>query len=461
MLSPICPISRHARMHPDAVAVEEAGRRYSFAEYEESIQRTMAGLEISPGDRVGLCAPRSYAYLCLLQALFRLEASAVPISTRLPTVAVGARVEQLALRTCFAPPLPDVAAVAGSRVSSSSDCVLVPEAPAVVLLTSGSSATPKAVVHSHGSLTHNALGANQNMPIVPGDRWLLSLPLYHVSGLGIVFRTALAGATVVLDNEIGIAAAIRAHDITHVSVVGTQLEALVSAWTTEGALPSLKGVLVGGSSISERLIATALDLGIPLHTTYGSTEMGSQITTTARVDPPEKLKTAGRLLPYREAAISRDGEILVRGKTLCMGYLHGDGIQPCVDGHGWFHSGDNGVFDADGYLSVSGRRDTMFVSGGENIYPEELEKLLCSLETVSQAVVVAIPCETYGARPVAFAKASRHHIVSPEQIRETLRSLLPGYKVPDAILDWPEDYPDGGIKVDRAFLRDRALRLLG
>lgn len=445
-----CPIARRAQTSPDAVAVIEHGQSFSFAAYHSAISECTASRDVSQGECVGICAPPSYEYLCLLNAVVRRSAVVVPISPRLPATAVEAIAQELGLTMLDVEARPDRIAL---------DSVPTPqldaEAPAVAVLTSGSASQPKAVVHSLASLGYNALGANENMPLGVEDRWLLSLPLHHVSGLGILFRTALSGGTIVIPGSGDIAAEIRSQKITHVSVVSQQLAALLRSWESNGPMRSLKGVLAGGSSMPPTLVTRAIELGIPLHLSYGSTEMGSQITTTAANESPAHMATSGRCLPHREIAISNDGEILVRGKTLCKGYLHERAISPCVDDEGWFHSGDAGQLDEEGYLTVLGRRDNMFISGGENIYPEEIERALMALAGIERAAVFAIPDNTYGERPVAFIKREDPTEPDTERIREALAEKLPRLKLPDAVFVWPADYPEGGIKIDREFLRDK------
>ena len=129
----------------------------------------------------------------------------------------------------------------------------------------------------------------------------------------------------------------------------------------------------------------ALARGLPIHTSYGLTEMASQVTTTPPGASPGELRTAGRVLPGREVSISGGGEILVRGETLFAGYVDGEKVDRPLDADGWFHTGDLGDLDEDGYLRVLGRSDNLFISGGENIQPEEIEEALCSLEGVERS----------------------------------------------------------------------------
>ena len=323
----------------------------------------------------------------------------------------------------------------------------VANAPATVILSSGSTGLPKAVVHSMRAHVASAVGAATNIPLRPGDRWLWSLPLYHVSGLSILVRCAVAGATVVgVSNASHLnAELLKDQRITHLSVVATQLRRLMES--EQFPAPHLKAVLLGGSSVPSVLVDEARARGVAVHTTYGLTEMASQVTTSlATCDPI----TSGRVLPNRELQVADNGEILVRGETLCLGYYRDGRIVPAVDEDGWFHTRDRGALDEAGQLTVAGRIDNMFISGGENIYPEVIERELLKLPNVEQAIVVPKPDEEFGARPVAFVKGRLS-----EDWEAELRGALRGLELPTAIHDWPEDAMLG-IKPDRKKMTEMA-----
>jgi O-succinylbenzoic acid--CoA ligase len=217
-------------------------------------------------------------------------------------------------------------------------------------------------------------------------------------------------------------------------------------------LSGLKAVLLGGGPVSPSLVDRALSRGLPVHTSYGLTEMASQVTTTRPGASHEELLTAGRALAHREVRVSEDGEILVRGETLLAGYVEDGGASLSTDGDGWYRTGDLGELDDRGYLRVTGRRDNLFVSGGENIQPEEIEASLLRLEGVEEAVVVPVPDPEFGERPVAFVRRGKG---MGEPARE-LEKVLPRFKVPKTFHDWEGS---GGMKPDRVALKERARRL--
>ncbi|MDZ7346245.1 MAG: AMP-binding protein, partial [candidate division KSB1 bacterium] len=327
---------------------------------------------------------------------------------------------------------------------------------ASILFTSGSTGEPKACVNSFSNHFYSALGANENMPLEPADRWLLSLPLFHVGGLGVLFRTMLSGASVVIPPEPSLSASLDFTEPTHLSLVHTQLYRLLQDSARLASLRRYRGILLGGSAFPEPLIRQAVEERLCIHTSYGSTEMSSQITATPPRASLEELLTSGRLLRYRNLWFAEDGEIHVSGKTLFLGYWNGETLTR-PEKEGGFPTGDLGFLDEGGNLLIKGRKDNLFIAGGENISPEEIERHLIQLKDVAEAVVVPIPDPEYGALPAAFIRtlsgAPAHRVdLTP------IRRSLPGLKIPRRVWDLPAD--PGRLKPSRSELRNLAEKLL-
>jgi O-succinylbenzoic acid--CoA ligase len=192
-----------------------------------------------------------------------------------------------------------------------------------------------------------------------------------------------------------------------------------------------------------------------MYTTYGLTEMASQVTTTAPNATQSELRTAGRVLPGRELMIGSGDEILVRGETLFLGYYHTDHLDRPLDDAGWFATGDRGALTSEGFLTVTGRCDQMFISGGENIFPEEIEQALLGLSSILQSIVVAVPDAEFGQRPVAFVQSTEFQ---PTEWRRQLAEQLPGFKIPKLFLPWPESTASTSLKPSRRHLQLLAQR---
>ena len=466
-----CPIHRHAQARPTALALWTPDRRWTYAELDAAVAATGRHLRErgwADGARVALRLPRGPALVMLLWALWREGAVAVPISTRLPDAEAWRATNRLHARGLVtrnrealseedggADAVPPESLVVRDVTGSAASTPRPIRRRATILFTSGSTGHPTAVLHSWASHLYSAKGANANVPLQAGDRWLLSLPLYHVGGLAILVRCALVGAAVAVpDRDASIAKAAAPTGATHLSLVPTQLRRLLDA--RQGRAPGrVRAVLVGGGPIPSGLLRRGADRGWPLHTSYGSTEMASQVTTTSPGASRADLQTAGRPLPHRRVRIAEEGHIFVAGPPLCMGLIEGGTLRDPRE-NGWYPTGDVGHFDAQGRLHVQGRVDRQFVSGGENIQPEAIERALEQIDDIERAVVVAVPHETYGHRPVAFVRAQGP--LRPEAWRRTVSTSLPKFKLPDAIHALPDAAVDDSLKVDHEALRQRARR---
>jgi O-succinylbenzoic acid--CoA ligase len=434
------------------------------------------------GERAGILMPNSFAYTVLLFALLRAGLIAVPLSTRWPEQQIREALKDIDCRKLIVAdtkstqkkfesiPVFSVSEflrydlyqqAKNSPLEGSQGGVtdsISPNQDATIIFTSGSAGKPKAVLHACKNHYFNALGANQNLPFGPGNRWLLSLPFYHVGGLGILFRAALGGGAVVIpESGFDLAEAIARFEITHVSLVVTQLYRLLKNKKNVATLKKLQAVLLGGSAAPASLIRQACEDNIPLFTTYGCTEMASQATTTQVNDTQQKLLTSGKPLTFREVMISPESEILVKGKTLCKGYLTKKGLRKPFTRDGWFATGDLGAFDADGYLIVKGRKDNMFISGGENILPEEIEQALGKVDGVLQAVVVPVADAEFGHRPVAFVKMQSGRRIDADFLAKNLARQIARFKIPERILPWPDDLQKNHLKIDRKHFERIAL----
>ena len=424
------------RTHGDAVAFIDANTHLTYeqlAQLVASRAERMQEIGIKRGVRIAFSPSNDLDTLVTFWSLFTLQAVACPISHRYPQTAraslcslLGANWWQQATST-----------LSSSFVDDSG--------AATVILSSGSTGTPKAVVHAMAAHVASAEAAATVIPLHHGDRWLWTLPAYHVSGLSILFRCALAGATVCGMSSDLTDAILRQSRITHISLVSTQLRRLLM---NQAFAPTVRHVLLGGSALPKSLLKEALRCHVPLHASYGMTELATQIATTPRLHPSGP--ATARVLPHCNVRIDQRGEIHVRSPSLCLGYDKRGRLQPVVDEEGWFHTGDIGVLDGED-LTVTGRLDNMFISGGENLYPEAVERELMELPEIHTAVVVPRDDQEFGARPVAFVDARDWN---PTLWRHLLRTKLRGFEVPVDFLPLP--IPTGDLKPNRASLRDLA-----
>lgn len=433
----ICPISCHA----ERMALITDLRTWSYREMDLTIRKMCTSLKNQLGGSTAafpfICETKAESLL-LIFSLLRLKIPAYPINFRLPANNIAHTIKELG---CPLHPMMPLEAV--ESLIPSEDCEWDMNALATLLSTSGSTGIPKLACHSLGNHYYSALGSNSIIQLFPEDRWLLSLPLYHVGGLQILFRCFLSGATALI-SEKPLLETILHRRITHLSLVPTQLFRLLKEdkRALKKAAQQVKAILLGGGPISVKLFEQARDLGFPVYPTYGCTEMTSQICTDLSRGIP---LSCGYPLPYREIALAKDGEILVKGQTLFQGYWK----TGCKLDNGWFATGDLGQLDQEGRLKLLGRKDNLFISGGENIQPEEIERHLLEIPGVIQAIVVPLPDAEFGAKPVAFIDQEDNEL-HPDTIQRLLRKQLPSYKIPIQVhrLDVRT-----GLKPDRSRLR--------
>jgi O-succinylbenzoic acid--CoA ligase len=282
---------------------------------------------------------------------------------------------------------------------------------ATLLWTSGTAAEPKLAAHTWDNHRSSAEAMIEALQLTPHSRTLLALPLHHVGGLASVFRTLLSGGTLLLSTK-PLAEALTLYQPTHLSLVPTQLHRIKH-------LSSFPSLLVGGAPLPD-------GMGLPLRLSYGMTEMSSTIALD------------GRLLPGRELKLV-EGEIWVRGQMLFAGYWDSERnslTRPLEDG-GWFATRDLGHFDAEGKLVITGRKDRQFLSGGENIQPEEIEAALCRIPGIRRAHIQPTPDPEWGARPIAFVEDTEGR--SLEALRAALTPWLPRWKHPTQLFPYPTE----------------------
>ncbi|NOI02572.1 o-succinylbenzoate--CoA ligase [Vibrio kanaloae] len=323
-----------------------------------------------------------------------------------------------------------------NRITTPQDSNFNPQNLASIVFTSGSTGNPKAVAHTLEQHLCSAVGLLDVFYFEQGDTWLLSLPMYHVSGLAIVHRWLAVGGCIKigtgqLETDI--------EECSHASLVATQLHRLLKS---KQAL-TLTHVLLGGSHIPEELALQAQQMGIETWLGYGMTEAAS--TVTAKL--VDASSTAGFVLNHRQLKIENQ-RIYIGGDTLASGYYHQGKLTPLVDESGWFDSKDLGQWDGE-QVSIIGRADNQFISGGENIHCEEIERALTQLSSVKQAFVVPVEDSEFGFRPVAIVDSDE--LPTKEWFAEQLQGNLERFKFPIEYYEMPEQEQQG-IKVSRAGL---------
>lgn len=448
----------------------------TWAEVAAHVARVASHLDtlgLVAGERVAFVGAPSEEALVLLLALWSRGLVAVPLHARLLPSEREALVARAGATRLDALPsereLPPAAPPrARPRVSARS--------PAVIVFTSGTTGRPKGAVLSRGALVSSARASNRNLPMTEHDRSLASLSLSHVGGLGLVVRALVSGSALVplarFDAEATLEA-IATLAVSRLSVVPTMLHDLLGARpprrgaSRRDALATTRSILVGGAAAPEGLLGEGLSRGYPLLTTYGLSEMASQVATQAPRARREVEPGVGRPLEGVELCIAEPdaegiGRIALRGPMLMDGYLLEAARpleRPFVDG--FFDTGDFGRLDEHGALHVVGRRSDLIVSGGENVYPVEVEQVLATHPQIEACAVFGVPDERWGSL-VAVAVVPRGSL-EPSALARFAQQHLAPWKRPRALvlLSHPCELPlTPGLKLDRPRLRELATRLV-
>jgi o-succinylbenzoate---CoA ligase len=456
-----------ARSHPEKLALSFGGQQWTFADLHGSTAAAavvLANAQAKNVGRIGILSANRPGVVFAVHATTCISVPVVPLNWRQTEDEVAWQLRDAGITVLIVDE--DRAAVA-EAASTKLPVAIVPitdlerlpaperapgrsprialELEAAVIYTSGTSGRPKGARITNGNLWFSAIASALHLGHNHDDVWLAAMPLFHVGGLAILFRSVIGAVPVILQERFDPEAALAAIDVgaTLVSVVPAMLQSMLDARGDAPWPPTLRCVLLGGSAAPPLLVKGCVRCGIPVAPTYGLTEATSQVTTLLPDQTHRKWSSSGLPLPLTEIRIAAEtgvaplgeiGEIEIRGPTVSSGYL-GDRLAESSDlANGWFRTGDAGYFDDDGYLYVVDRRDDIIISGGENVYPAEIERVLREHPSVVDAGVIGVPDKSWGSRPVAAVVWSGDLDRADLELLQHCQEHLAGYKIPDRIL---------------------------
>ncbi|MBI5248688.1 MAG: long-chain fatty acid--CoA ligase [Desulfomonile tiedjei] len=461
-----------AMLTPDDEGFVGDGYRYTFKEVNSRVNGFASYLKrqnVAPGERLAILCKNNEHLATAIYAAGKIGAIAVVLNWRLQ----GPELNYI-LNNCGASILlydnefqeavaqlrasipvrsyirwggdgadPEFESALSGQPSSEPELVGGGDDPAIIMYTSGTTGKPKGAVLTHNNLLWSTFGLSHTLDWNYRDRFLLVAPLFHIGGLAPLVTNVHKGVTTVfMPNFEPVAAwaTIAEERITTMMSVPLMLQAmLMVAKAKQVNADSLRWFMCGASAVPESLIRAYLALGIKVQQVYGITEFSGGVTFWLQNMPLEKCNTQGKPIFYaqlkvadpetgRELPIGEVGEILCKGPVVFKGYWDNPEATKGSLIDGWYRSGDLGKVDEDGYFRVVDRLKDMIISGGENIYPAELEAVIMTHPFVAEAAVVGLPDPKWGEIPVAFVVKKAESQIDANEIVSLCKEKLASYK---------------------------------
>ncbi|MCM3635600.1 o-succinylbenzoate--CoA ligase [Paenibacillus camelliae] len=457
-------LEKRAYLTPDRIAVEAAEGTISFAELRLQARNAAANLleHVQAGDVVACLSESSMAFVTLVHSIPYTGAQLMPLNTRLTEHELLYQLRDSRCRLLvYSESYANIAEALQQELEQlhivsitelQSDAAAAPtqllhdveeQAVYTIMYTSGTTGYAKGVLQSYDNHFSSAIGSMLNLGLSEQDKWLAAVPLFHISGLSILLRSVIYGIPIVIQERFSpksANAAIMHQGVTVMSVVSNMLLRMLEELGEQSYPANFRCMLLGGGPAPLPLLEACVAKQIPVVQTYGMTETCSQFATLHPEYMLTKLGSAGKPLFQGDLRIVQNGnvqpageagEIIVKGPNVTRGYLNGAAADSFDEG--WLYTGDIGYVDEEGFLFVLDRRKDMLISGGENVYPAEIESVLIGHPDVLEAGVTGAEHEVWGQCPIAFVVMRPGKMLNEEELLSYCRARLAKYKLPTAI----------------------------
>lgn len=461
---------KQAATQPNQIAIDDGNERLSFAELKKQVEVLVGKIDhLNPGSRVGLLATNTLMSYKLALAIMCSGRTIVWLNWRLAGEELERQIKDSGLQLCLVENSLWRSGMTNPFKSYSSFLItnadpgeLIPvfksDWVASIMYTSGTTGKPKGVLQTFGNHFYSAVSSALNLGLSSADKWLCVAPIFHISGFSIIMRGLIYGMTVRLVEKFRaeeIERILANETVTIMSVVPFMLKKLIQQQnkTNTHYNSAFRCMLLGGGTIDRETLEICLQRSIPVVQCYGMTETCSQIVALRSVDALLKLGSVGQPLFSTQLKLSKDGEILLKTPALTPGYLNLPNKLPSKMIDGWYRTGDIGHLDKEGYLYIDGRADEMLISGGENIFPQEVEQVYQRYPQINEVAVVGQNDSVWGQVPVAFVVSDRR--LSTTKLMNYGYEHLARYKVPQHYIFVSELPKNASGKIRRFMLREK------
>ena len=461
---------KQAATEPNQIAIDDGNERLSFAELKKQVEVLVGKIDhLNPGSRVGILATNTLMSYKLALAIMCSGRTIVWLNWRLAGEELERQIKDSGLQLCLVEnslwrsgmtdPFKSYSAF---LITSADPGELIPVFKsnwvASIMYTSGTTGKPKGVLQTFGNHFYSAVSSALNLGLSSADKWLCVAPIFHISGFSIIMRGLIYGMTVRLVEKFRaeeLERILANETVTIMSVVPFMLKKLIQQQnkTNTHYNSAFRCMLLGGGTIDRETLEACLQRSIPVVQCYGMTETCSQIVALRSADALLKLGSVGQPLFSTQLKLSKDGEILLKTPALTPGYLNLPDKLPSKMIDGWYRTGDIGHLDKEGYLYIDGRADEMLISGGENIFPQEVEQIYQRYPQINEVAVVGQNDSVWGQVPVAFVVSDRR--LSPTKLINYGYEHLARYKVPQHYIFVSELPKNASGKIRRFMLREK------
>lgn len=461
---------KQAATLPNQIAIDDGNERLSFAELKKQVEVLVGKIDhLNPGSRVGLLATNTLMSYKLALAIMCSGRTIVWLNWRLAGEELERQIKDSGLQLCLGEnslwrsgmtnPFKSYSAF---LITNADPGELIPvfksDWVASIMYTSGTTGKPKGVLQTFGNHFYSAVSSALNLGLSSADKWLCVAPIFHISGFSIIMRGLIYGMTVRLVEKFRaeeIERILANEAVTIMSVVPFMLKKLIQQQnkTNIHYNSAFRCMLLGGGTIDRETLEICLQRSIPVVQCYGMTETCSQIIALRSADALLKLGSVGQPLFSTQLKLSKDGEILLKTPALTPGYLNLPDKLPSKMIDGWYRTGDIGHLDKEGYLYIDGRADEMLISGGENIFPQEVEQVYQRYPQINEVAVVGQNDSVWGQVPVAFVVSDRR--LSTTKLMNYGYEHLARYKVPQHYIFVSELPKNASGKIRRFMLREK------
>ena len=488
-------LSKWAIYSPNHIAIKEyeTGKTYTYSELNTAANQLANVLTTEYGlrstDRIAIVAENCAEYVILLGVAQKTGIIIVPLNYRLvvgeidyllenskPKMVIWeAKFAQLVTKTTYFNqikyqiPLENLEPIYKKSTKKSFQPVEIDDNQAAfILYTSGTTGFPKGAIYSHKMLFWNSVNTAISLIINTESRTVNCMPPFHTGGLNVLLTPFLhRGGFVCLMKQFDAKAVLQlleSEDVTLFMAVPTMLKMMADeAYFAKANFPKLKYFIVGGEPMPIPLIEKWATKNVPVRQGYGMTEVGPNLTSLHQDDAIRKKGSIGRANFYvltkvvnekgETVAPNESGELLLKGPMVTPGYWQNETATNKAIKDGWFHTGDRVRQDEDGYFYVVDRIKNMFISGGENVYPAEVERILIQHQAISEVVVIGVSHEKWGEVGKAFVVLNDNQTINLEEIKGFCLNKLSKFKIPKHLEILEELPKNASGKIDRKQLK--------